>query len=315
MEYKDYYKILGVEKTATQDEIKKAYRKLAMKHHPDRNAGKKSSEEKFKEITEANEVLSDPDKRKKYDTLGSNWNQYQHTGGQGFDDFSSRFGGGRRRPGSGSTYEYSGNINDIFGNAGGGFSDFFESFFGGSGGGFSGQTQQQKTAIDVEANMNVTLEDVFVGSEKQISVEGKKLKIKINPGTKDGQKLRLKGLGRSKTADGTKGDLYLNIHILQHPFYEIKETDLYYNLDVDLYTAVLGGKENIRTLDGKTISINIPEGTESEKILRLKGLGLNNENIRGDLFVNIHVTIPKDLNKEEKELFKKLKQIKEQASP
>ena len=315
MEYKDYYKILGVEKTATQDEIKKAYRKLAMKHHPDRNAGKKSSEEKFKEITEANEVLSDPDKRKKYDTLGSNWNQYQHTGGQGFDDFSSRFGGGRRRPGSGSTYEYSGNINDIFGNAGGGFSDFFESFFGGSGEGFSGQTQQQKTAIDVEANMNVTLEDVFVGSEKQISVEGKKLKIKINPGTKDGQKLRLKGLGRSKTADGTKGDLYLNIHILQHPFYEIKETDLYYNLDVDLYTAVLGGKENIRTLDGKTISINIPEGTESEKILRLKGLGLNNENIRGDLFVNIHVTIPKDLNKEEKELFKKLKQIKEQASP
>jgi curved DNA-binding protein len=117
MEYKDYYKILGVEKTATQDEIKKAYRKLAMKHHPDRNAGKKSSEEKFKEITEANEVLSDPEKRKKYDTLGSNWNQYQHTGGQGFDDFSSRFGGGRRQ--SSSTYEYSGNINDIFGDMGG----------------------------------------------------------------------------------------------------------------------------------------------------------------------------------------------------
>jgi len=310
MEYKDYYKILGVEKSATQDEIKKAYRKLAMKHHPDRNAGKKSSEEKFKEITEANEVLSDPDKRKKYDTLGSNWNQYQHTGGQGFDDFSSRFGGGRRQPGSGSTYEYSGNINDIFGNAGGGFSDFFESFFGGSGGRFGGRTQQQKTAIDVEANMNVTLEDVFVGSEKQISVEGKKLKIKINPGTKDGQKLRLKGLGRSKTADGTKGDLYLNIHILQHPFYEIKETDLYYNLDVELYTAVLGGKENIKTLDGKTISINIPEGTESEKILRLKNLGMQTENGRGDLFVNIHVTIPKDLNKEEKELFKKLKTLR-----
>ena len=141
--------------------------------------------------------------------------------------------------------------------------------------GFGERAQQQKTAIDVEANMNVTLEDVFTGSEKQISVEGKKLKIKINPGTKDGQKLRLKGLGRSKTADGTKGDLFLNIHILQHPFYEIKENDLYYNLDVDLYTAVLGGKENIRTLDGKTISINIPEGTESEKILRLKGFGMH----------------------------------------
>lgn len=307
MEYKDYYKILGVDKSATQDEIKKAYRKLAMKHHPDRNAGKKSSEEKFKEITEANEVLSDPDKRKKYDTLGSNWNQYQHTSGQGFDDFSSRFGGGRRQPDSGSTYEYSGNINDIFGNASEGFSDFFESFFGGSGGGFGGRTQQQKTAINVEANMNVTLEDVFVGSEKQISVEGKKLKIKINPGTKDGQKLRLKGMGRSKTTSGEKGDLLLNIHILQHPFYEIKENDLYYNLDVDLYTAVLGGKENIKTLDGKTISINIPEGTESEKTLRLKNLGMHTDTGRGDLFVNIHVTIPKDLNKEEKELFKKLK--------
>ncbi len=310
MEYKDYYKILGVEKTATQDEIKKAYRKLAMKHHPDRNAGNKSAEEKFKEITEANEVLSDPDKRKKYDTLGSNWNQYRNTGGQGFDDFYTHFGGGRRQPGSGSSYEFNGNINDIFGGMGGGFSDFFESFFGGRGSGFGGRAQQQKTAVDVEANLNITLEDTFNGSEKQISVEGKKLKIKINPGTKDGQKLRLKGLGRSKTADGAKGDLYINIHILQHPFYEIKENDLYYNLDVDLYTAVLGGKENIRTLDGKTISINIPEGTESEKILRLKNLGMNTDSGRRDLFVNIHVTIPKNLTKEEKELFKKLKTLR-----
>lgn len=308
MEYKDYYKILGVEKSASPDEIKKAYRKLAMKHHPDRNAGNKLSEEKFKEITEANEVLSDPEKRKKYDTLGANWNQYQHTGGHGFDDFSNHFGGNRRS--SGNTYEFSGDLGDLFGGMGGGFSDFFESFFGGSGKDFTGRTQQQKTAVDVEANLNVTLEDVFNGSEKQISVDGKKLKIKINPGTKDGQRLRLKGLGRSKTAGGEKGDLYLNIHVLHHPFYEIKDNNLYYNLDVDLYTAVLGGKENIKTLDGKTISIAIPEGTESEKILRLKGLGLRNESVRGDLFVNIHVTIPKDLTKEEKELFKKLKTLR-----
>ena len=228
MEYKDYYKILGVEKSATQDEIKKAYRKLAMKHHPDRNAGNKSAEDKFKEITEANEVLSDPEKRKKYDTLGANWNQYQHTGGQGFDDFFTHFGGGgRRQSGSGSTYEYSGNINDIFGDmGGGGFSDFFESFFGGRGSGFGGRAQQQKTAVDVEANLNITLEDVFNGSEKQISIDGRKLKIKINPGIKDGQRLRLKGIGRSKTTSGEKGDLYLNIHILRHPFYEIKEGEL-----------------------------------------------------------------------------------------
>jgi curved DNA-binding protein len=308
MEYKDYYKILGVEKSATQDEIKKAYRKLAMKYHPDRNSGNKSAEEKFKEITEANEVLSDPEKRKKYDTLGANWKQYQHTGGQGFDDFFTNFGGGRRS--SGSTYEFSGNLGEMFGGMGGGFSDFFESFFGGGGRGFGGRTQPQKTAVDVEAILNVTLEDVFNGSEKTINVDGKKLKIKVNPGTKEGQKLRLKGLGRSKTADGTKGDLYLNIHVLQHPFYEIKDGALYYNLDVDLYTAVLGGKENIKTLDGKTVSINIPEGTESEKKLRLKGLGLIDNGLRGDLLVDIHVTVPKNLNKEEKELFKKLKSLR-----
>lgn len=309
MEFKDYYKIIGVEKSATKDEIKKAYRKLAMKYHPDRNPNDKAAEEKFKEITEANEVLSDPEKRKKYDTLGANWKQYQHTGG-GFEDFYSQFGGARR--GGGTTYEFSGDINDIFGNRGGGFSDFFESFFGGSGrrGGFGGSTQHQQTAVDVEAGLNITLEEAFNGGERQINIDGKKLKIKINPGTKDGQKLRLKGLGRSRTTGGNKGDLYLNLHILQHPFYEIKDDDLYYNLDVDLYTAVLGGKEQIKTLDGKTISINIPEGTESEKILRLKNLGLQKNSGRGDLFVKIHVTVPKHLSKEEKELFKKLKLLR-----
>lgn len=308
MDYKDYYKILGVEKSATQDDIKKAYRKLAMKYHPDRNSGNKSAEEKFKEITEANEVLSDPEKRKKYDTLGSNWKQYQNTGGHGFDNFYTNFGDRRGKTNQSGAYEFSGDFGDIFGNAGGGFSDFFESFFGGAG--FGGRTQQQKTAVDVEANLNITLEDVLNGSEKQISIDGKKIKIKINPGTKEGQKLRLKGMGRSKTADGTKGDLYLNIHILKNPFYEIKDDDLYYNLDIDLYTAVLGGKEKIIMLDGKTISITIPEGTESETTLRLKGLGLSKEIGRGDLFVKVHVNIPKQLNKEEKELFKKLKTLR-----
>lgn len=309
MEFKDYYKILGVEKSATQDEIKKAYRKLAMKYHPDRNPNDKTAEEKFKEITEANEVLSDPEKRKKYDALGANWKQYQHTGG-GFEDFFSQFGGSRGR--GGTTYEFSGDMGDLFGGMDGGFSDFFESFFGGSGrrSGFGESAQHQQTAVDVEADLNITLEEAFNGSERQINVDGKKLKIKINPGTKDRQKLRLKGLGRSRTTGGKKGDLYLNLHILQHPFYEIKEEDLYYNLDVDLYIAVLGGKEHIKTLDGKTISITIPEGTESEKILRLKNLGLQKNYGRGDLFVKIHVTVPKNLSREEKEYFKKLKSLR-----
>ena len=308
MEFKDYYKILGVEKTATQDEIKKAYRKLAMKHHPDRNPNNKSAEEKFKEITEANEVLSDPEKRKKYDALGANWKQYQHTG-RGSEDFFSQYGGAQR--GGRTSYEFSGDFSDLFGNLGG-FSDFFESFFGGGGrSGTSGDsTRKQTIAVDVEAEINITLEEAFIGSERHISVNGKKLKIKINPGTKDGQRLRLKGLGRSRTQGGGRGDLFLNVHILHHPFYEIKDNDLYYNLDVDLYTAVLGGKENIKTLDGKTISVSIPAGTESGKTLRLKSLGMKNENLRGDLFVKIHVTIPKDLSVKEKELFERLKKLR-----
>ena len=308
MEFKDYYKILGVEKTAAQDEIKKAYRKLAMKHHPDRNPNNKAAEEKFKEITEANEVLSDPEKRKKYDALGANWKQYQHTGG-GSEDFFSQYGGAQR--GGSTSYEFSGDFGDLFGNIGG-FSDFFESFFGGGGrSGRSGDaSQQQTTAVDVEAEMNIALEEAFNGSERQIIVDGKKLKIKINPGTKDGQRLRLKGLGRSRTQGGGRGDLFLNVHILYHPFYEIKGNDLYYNLDVDLYTAVLGGKENIKSLDGKTISISIPAGTESGKTLRLKNLGMKNEGLRSNLFVKIHVLIPKDLSVKEKEWFERLKKLR-----
>jgi curved DNA-binding protein len=312
MEFKDYYKILGVEKSATKEEISKAFRKLAVKYHPDKNPNNKAAEEKFKEITEAHEVLGDPEKRKKYDTLGANWNQYQSTG-RGFEDFFSQYGGSRR--GGGTTYEFSGEFRDLFGGMGGGFSDFFESFFGGRGGssgsGFDSQGfQTQPTGIDVEADLNITLEEAFNGSERQISIDGKKLKIKINPGTSDGQKLRLKGLGRSSMQGGIKGDLFLNIHILQHPFYEIMDGELYYNLDIDLYTAVLGGKEEIKTLDGKKISINIPEGTESEKILRLKNLGSENKNKRGDLFVRIHVTIPKKLSEKEKKLFKELSKLR-----
>jgi curved DNA-binding protein len=312
MDFKDYYKILGVEKTATKEEISKAFRKLAVKYHPDKNPNNKAAEDKFKEITEAHEVLGDAEKREKYDALGANWNQYQSTG-RGFEDFFSQFGGARR--GSSTTYEFSGDLGDLFGGMGGGFSDFFESFFGGSGrqtrSGFGSQGfQDQPTGIDVEADLHITLEEAFNGSERQISIDGKKLKIKINPGTSDGQKLRLKGLGRSSVQGATKGDLFLNILILQHPFYEMKDGELFYNLDVDLITAVLGGKEEIKTLDGKKISVKIPEGTESEKTLRLKGLGLKKVNERGDLFVKVHLMIPKNLSEKEKKLFKELSKLR-----
>lgn len=312
MEFKDYYKILGVEKDATQEEIKKAYRKLALKYHPDRNPDNKQSEEKFKEITEANEVLSDPEKRKKYDQLGANWKYYQQSGSgaPGMDDFFSQFGGG----GSGkTTYQYSGDLGDLFGNIGG-FSDFFESFFGGSG--FSTRRDAYSAAQkgkDYEANLNLTLEEVFNGVERQLSVDGKKIKVKIEPGIKDKAKLRLRGMGALGSHGGEKGDLYLNIHILDHPFYEVRDDDLYYNLDVDLYTAVLGGNVQIQTLDHKKLSVAIPPETDNGKLLKLRGQGMmkkDNKDKRGDLYVRIIVQIPKHLSKEEIELFKKLSQLR-----
>ena len=195
MDFKDYYKILGVDKSATKEDISKAFRKLALKYHPDKNPNDIAAEEKFKEITEANEVLSDPEKRKKYDTLGANWNQYQNTGG-GFEDFfSSQFGG--RRGGGGTTFEYSGDFGDMFGGTSG-FSDFFETLFGQRGGGESDFFRGQRTAEkgqDYEATLYVTLEEAYNGTTKEVLISGKKLRIKINPGTKDGDKLRLKEQG------------------------------------------------------------------------------------------------------------------------
>lgn len=218
MEFKDYYKILGIEKTASDAEIKKAYRDLAKKYHPDKNPGSKTAEEKFKEVSEAYEVLKDPEKRKKYDQLGSNWKQYQNAGAGNADDWFRQYASTGQQGGS---FQYSGNLGDLFGNIGG-FSDFFESFFGGSSKGENSQGifNRARRGGDYEANLNLTLEEAYNGGERQITVDGKKLRIKINPGTRDGKVLRLKNQGAQGTHGGEKGDLYLTIHILEHPFYK-----------------------------------------------------------------------------------------------
>ncbi len=312
MEFKDYYKILGVDKNATTDVIKKAYRRLAMKYHPDRNPNNKAAEEKFKELTEANEVLSDPEKRKKYDALGANWKQYQHAGSGSTEDFFKNFTGRNKTGG----YQFSGDFSDIFGNTGG-FSDFFESFFGGGFRSTRGSSpfdeQQARKGNDLESTLNITLEEVHRGAEKQISVDGQRLKIKINPGIQEGKKLRLKGQGEYSKNGGARGDLYLKIHITDHPWFERKGDDLYYNLNVDLYNAVLGGKTKIETIDGKRLMVTIDKGTDSGTTLRLKGMGMartDNPSTRGDLFVKIMVNVPKKLSKQEVELFEKLKEIR-----
>jgi len=308
MEFKDYYKILSLDKNASDDEIRKAYRKLAKKYHPDKNPNDSSAEAKFKEVSEAYEVLKDPEKRKKYDRLGANWKQYQHAGEEN-EDWFKHFNQNRQDSG----YQFSGNINDIFGNVGG-FSDFFESFFG-SGDKYSGTaafSNSPQKGRDYEAELTISLEEAHKGTEKQFTIDGKTLKVKITPGTVDGKKLRLKNLGGQGIRGGEKGDLYLKIQIKKHPDFERKENDLYYNLDVDLYTALLGGKKEIITLDGKRININIPKGTDNGTVLKIKGMGMNKPDSanRGDLFIRIYINIPKNLTDEERKLFEKLKSLR-----
>lgn len=311
MDFKDYYKILGVEKSATKDEISKAFRKLALKYHPDKNPNNKSAEEKFKEITEAHEVLSDPEKRKKYDTLGANWNRYQTSGG-GFEDFFSQYGGGRR---GGTTYEFSGDFGDLFGGTSG-FSDFFENIFGhgGSRGSkFYGAQQRKERGQDFEATLYISLEEAYNGTSKDVLINGKKLRIKINSGTRDGSKLRLKDQGGASRSGKVSGDLYLTIKIQKHPFYEIDGDDLYFDLIIDLYTAVLGGKKKVKLINGKTINIEIPKGTDGGKLFRIGNFGLSkpgNVGERGDLFVRIRIETPKNLSKKETELFKELSKLR-----
>jgi curved DNA-binding protein len=308
MEFKDYYKILSLDKNASDDEIRKAYRKLAKKYHPDKNPNDSSAEAKFKEVSEAYEVLKDPEKRKKYDRLGANWKQYQHAG-EGNEDWFKHFNQNRQASG----YQFSGNINNIFGNVDG-FSDFFESFFG-SGDKFSDTTafsNSPQKGRDYEAELTISLEEAHKGTEKQFTIDGKTLKVKITPGTVDGKKLRLKNLGGQGIRGGEKGDLYLKIQIKKHPDFERKENDLYYNLDVDLYTALLGGKKEIITLDGKRININIPKGTDNGTVLKIKGMGMNKPDSAngGDLFIRIYIHIPKNLTDEERKLFEKLKSLR-----
>jgi curved DNA-binding protein len=299
MNYKDYYKILGVSKTASNDDIKKAFRKLAVKYHPDKNPGDKVAEEKFKEINEANEVLSDPEKRKKYDELGENWQQYQNGGRQqqqGDFDWGSwqSSGGGRQYSSTG------------FGDEGD-FSDFFESVFGG---GFrGGQSRGPRKGSDYRAEAEISLEEAYYGTSRLMEVNGEKLQMKFKPGTKDGQTLRIKGKGAPGSGKGDRGDIYVTVHIPPHPHFERKENDIHCEAPIELYTAILGGKATIRTLKG-IIKIDIPKETENGKVLRLKGMGMpvfGQENVYGDLYARVKVILPKNLSEEEIELFKQLK--------
>jgi len=312
MEYKDYYQTLGVGKDASQDEIKKAYRKLARKFHPDVNPDDPNAEEKFKEINEAYQVLSDDDKRKKYDRFGSQWKQYQRTGGRPEDfDWSQWAGGGQYRTVSQEEFE------QMFGGGLGGFSDFFETLFGGMGGARGTRrttrrpgTQTAARGRDIEHPVQISLEEAFHGTTRLLTDEdGRRSEASIPPGVKSGSKVRLSGQG-GEGARGA-GDLYLKVKVQPHPKFKRDGDDLRVDQPVDFFTALLGGEVKVATID-KEVQLTVPPESDSGKTFRLKGLGmpkLGNPKKRGDLFVTLQIQVPKNLTAEQKKQFEKLRKV------
>jgi curved DNA-binding protein len=301
MEYKDYYDILGVKRGASADEIKRAYRKLALKYHPDRNPDDSKAEDKFKEINEAYQVLGDADKRAHYDRLGSAYHQWERGGRQGGFDWSPWQTAGAP---SGVHVEYSGNIDELFGSMGG-FSDFFQQIFGG---GFPGaqraaggrQRAPQRQAY--EQRVTISLDEAYRGSARQMNVDGKKLEVKIPAGARSGTKVRMRGAGPNRS------DIYLVLEVAADPRFERKGDNLHGQVAIDLYTAVLGGEARVPTLKGDVV-LRIPAGTQPGQSFRLKGKGmphLKDSAHYGDLFVKAKVTVPKKLSAEEKKLFEQL---------
>jgi len=305
MEYKDYYKILGVDRKASQDEIKKTYRKLAMKYHPDKNPNDKTAEEKFKEINEAHQVLSDPEKRARYDQLGSSYSQWQQRGAPGNFNWDDWFGGapnGTPR-GGGRRVRYQ-DVEGMFGGEGmGGFSQFFEAIFGmGSGMGAQPSRNPRASRQRYEQPVSISLTEAHEGAIRILESEGKRVQVKIPAGAKTGTKVRVKG----KAPGG--GDLYLKINVEKNPNFERKGDDLYTQTNVDVFTALLGGKAQVKTLNGK-LSLTIPAGTQPEQVIRLSGRGmpkLRDPKNKGDLYVRVKVKIPKKLSEEQKKLLKEV---------
>ncbi|MBJ2175684.1 J domain-containing protein [Aureibaculum sp. A20] len=302
MNYKDYYKTLGVKKDATSKEIKKAYRKLAAKYHPDKNPNDKTAEDKFKELNEANEVLSDKEKREKYDTLGSNWDAYQNTG-----DNWREYANQANQRGSNSRYAQ-GDPSDIFGQGAAGgedFSSFFETFFGGRG------NQSSFSGGDTKAEMPITLLEAYEGSKRTFEIHNEKLRITIKPGSYDGLQLKIKGKGQKGVKGGKRGDLYIILKVQPDARFKRRANDLIYNANVDLYTAILGGKIKVPTFSG-SLNITVPKNSNTGKTLRLKGKGMpkyGKPSLYGDLLVKLNVSLPKNLTHEEENLFKELQKL------
>lgn len=299
MKFIDYYKVLGLTKSASQNDIKKAYRKLARKHHPDVNPNDKISEEKFKQINEANEVLSDPEKRKKYDQYGKDW---QH---------ADAFEKAKQQQSQQRSQTYQSRQGEDF--SGGDFSSFFESMFGGQQA--RGRTQSGHIKFkgqDYNASLHLDIKEVFTTHKKTIEVNNKKIRITIPAGVVNGQTIKLKGYGGEGINGGPKGDLYIQFIIQNNTPFKRDKNNLYKTENIDLYTAVLGGEKTIETFDGK-VKIKIKPETQNGTKLKLKGKGFpvyKKQGQFGDLIITFNIEIPKRLNKREKELFNELAKLR-----
>ena len=327
MDFKDYYSTLGVAKTATEKEIKQAYRKLARKHHPDVNPNDKAAEARFKELNEAYEVLGDPAKRKKYDELGANWRMYEQAGAAGGPGpgggFNVNRGGGPQGGGFRTMTEEE--MREMFGD-GDPFSDFFHTFFGGGGepGGrsrrTSGRERAQRQGRDVEHELELSLEDTYQGTTRRLSMnqdgQVRTVDVRIPPGVGDGSRVRIAGEGGHGTAGAPSGDLYLRIRQAPHPKFERKGRDLYTHVSVPLTTAVLGGEAEIQTLSGRPVRLKIPPATQNAQVFRLKGHGMpavGKPEEHGDLYATVDVELPRSLTPEQRVHFEALQKLEKGA--
>lgn len=328
VEFKDYYATLGVPKTATDKEMKAAYRKLARKHHPDVNPGDPSAETKFKELNEAYEVLGDPEKRRKYDELGANWKQYEQAQAAGGGHGHGPFGGGAWNvnmggPGGGRPMTPE-EMQELFGGGGGAdpFSDFFNTFFGG-GGGTDGTAQRRthrprhRKGRDLEQEVDLTLEDAFAGTTRRVSIQlagdTRTVDVRIPAGVKDGARVRSAGQGESGAQGGASGDLFLRVRVLPHAVFERRGQDLHARVAVPVVTAALGGEVAVPTIAGSTLRLKVPELTQNGQVFRLRGQGLPavgkpaDKPARGDLYATVEIAMPKQFSDEERTRWNALK--------
>lgn len=303
MAYIDYYKVLGLSKDASADDVKKAYRKLARKYHPDLNPNNKEAHKKFQEINEANEVLSDPEKKEKYDKYGENWKH-----GEEFEKAQRAQQSQRQYQGSQSYYSGSEGFGGDFG--GDDFSDFFHSMFGGAFSQGSRRTAKFK-GQDLNAELQLTLRQAMKTHQQTLTINGKNVRITIPAGIGDGQKIKLSGYGQPGINNGPSGDLYITFNIPEDPVFKRRGDDLYKQIEVNLYTAILGGEIMIETLTGK-VKFPVPANTQQDTTVRLRGKGFplyKKENQFGDLYVTFKVKLPEKLSDKERELFTQLSNL------